>query len=143
MCHTPAKWQQNRRNHMARINWKPAKLEPITIRFSYDVDYALKVWTGFVREDKTRAPGRPWTDAAISRMQFEASFAAHYQQSRNARVAFIKSAEDFGLTLKEVIRSPMWKWDRVTIRKSGEVAGMVRNIFDEGDLYDSQRMEEV
>ncbi|NJK44421.1 MAG: hypothetical protein HC933_09185 [Pleurocapsa sp. SU_196_0] len=46
----------------------------ISIRFDWNVDYALYVHEGFTRTDRTEVPGRPWTDKALELFDFEDAF---------------------------------------------------------------------
>jgi len=57
---------------------------------------------------------------------------------RAIAAAFEETAKELNDSFHQSIIDPKWKWDRVTIRRSGEVAGSPRNIVDLGTLRDSQ-----
>jgi len=57
---------------------------------------------------------------------------------RAIAAAFEETAKELNDSFHQSIIDPKWKWDRVTVRRSGEVAGSPRNIVDLGTLRDSQ-----
>jgi hypothetical protein len=46
----------------------------VSVRFSWNVDYALYVHEGFTRRDRTQVPARPWTDKTLELFDFEDAF---------------------------------------------------------------------
>jgi len=57
---------------------------------------------------------------------------------RAIAAAFEETAKELNESFHQSIIDPKWQWDRVTVRRSGEVAGSPRNIVDLGTLRDSQ-----
>ena len=39
------------------------------------------------------------------------------------------------------IEAVKWQWDGTTLRRNGSIAGSPRDIYDTGDLFDSQTIE--
>ena len=57
---------------------------------------------------------------------------------RAIAAAFEETAKELNDSFHQSIIDPKWKWDRVTVRRSGEVVSSPRNIVDLGTLRDSQ-----
>ena len=57
---------------------------------------------------------------------------------RAIAAALEETANELNESFHQSIIDPKWQWDRVTVRRSGEVAGSPRNIVDLGTLRDSQ-----
>lgn len=62
--------------------------------------------------------------------------------------AFKKLVNEFDEQLRSEIADEKWEWDKVTVRrvgrgKTGKYAGSPRDIVDEGELQDSQYIEEI
>lgn len=54
--------------------------------------------------------------------------------------AFKATAEQYAENCTEAIDAEIWRWDKITLRKSGEVATSPRTIRDTDELRDSQEV---
>ena len=127
---------------MARIeNWNPPELNINKTTYLWDVEYATAVHEGEITKDGNILPARPWTDYTIGQINAEQEFRQAYIDSEDLSEAF----QDFSTVLFNEFHvsmaSDVFSWPRETVRKSGEIASSPRNIFDLGNLYNSQSME--
>lgn len=55
--------------------------------------------------------------------------------------AFHGTARTLAAESKAQIAAPVWQWPRYTRRRNGEIAGLVRDRVDTGELYDADHLE--
>lgn len=122
-----------------KLNWNPPKIENRTAIFYNEVDHAPDVVFGFERLDGTIAPARNYFYYAIAQTNILQTFFENYDGDINA--AFDALAEHLHQSMKDAIRSPIWSWDRVTIRQNGAIVKSPRDIYDLGELLRSQKIE--
>lgn len=121
-----------------RMNWHPPTYKKqLTAVFTSEPEYSAVVHFGGVRVDGSAIPARPWMTSAIAVTDFIKEFQSAY--AGDVEVAFSSVAIALHQEIKEQILSPIWQWDRITIRKSGEVARSPRDIYDSGDLHEGQK----
>lgn len=51
------------------------------------------------------------------------------------------TARSLAAESKNQIAAPVWQWPRYTKRRSGKIAGLVRDRVDTGELYDADHLE--
>ena len=122
-------------------NWNPPNLDGTRAVFSWNVWYAIFVHEGTTRLDGTRTPARRWTDAGIAELDIAEEFKHQYDQHHDIPTAFQETCKVLNEVFQKQFDDPKWEWDRITKRKSGELAGSPRTITDLGTLRDSQELE--
>lgn len=55
--------------------------------------------------------------------------------------AFVETAQVLAAESKQQIAAPVWRWPRYTRRRNGQIAGLVRDRVDTGELYNADRLE--
>ncbi len=115
-------------------------IKPKKIYIVSEADYSLEVLLGKRRYDGSRMPARPWLTVALAEFDLLYEIKQHYTTIPNIGGAFVKAGESFLEYEKELIKAPIWKWDRVTFRSSGAIASSPRDIVDTGNLYRSQKI---
>lgn len=106
-----------------------------------EAPYSSRVHFGARRKDGSKMPARPWLQIAISQFLFAHSFKSNYLTSHSIKKAFELMAEAFLIYERESLKSPIWKWDKITERKDGTTVLSPRDIFDSGELYNSQKIK--
>lgn len=123
-----------------RLTWNPPKITNNLGRYTYDIHYAALVHEG-ADSSQFHYPARPWTDRAAAEADMEAQFKQFYQQTGSVNAAFNLLVEWFAEQMQAKLMSSEWPWPHLTLRENGSVAGLVRDIFDTGDLYRSLQVE--
>ncbi|NEN94475.1 MAG: hypothetical protein F6K50_02720 [Moorea sp. SIO3I7] len=124
-----------------KLEWNLPSTKTMVARYSWTTDYVVFVHEGAVLRNGTRIPARPWTWVAIAEYDFRHQFAFFYNRSGTSLGdAMVSTATEFGGVMQDAIASPIWKWDNVTVRKSGEIAYSPRNILDTKELYNSYNL---
>jgi len=123
------------------LDWHPPEIAPIKATFSWGVDYAAQVHEGAARADGTVQPARPWTDAALIETDVEGDIFDAYQETENVEEAFIAGMWSLFDAFQFMILDPRWYWDRATRRRNRTTVDSPRDIYDLGNLYDSQTLE--
>ena len=126
---------------MAKITWNPPEVRSRVAHLISEVDYSAVVYFGATRADGTRTPPRPFLTDAASEVDYAYEFAVRYKATKSIDNAFDGVADALYENIKAVIKDERYFWDRVTHRRSGDVVGSPRDIYDMGDLYNSQRLE--
>lgn len=126
---------------MARIeNWNPPQLNYKKATYSWNVPYAADVHEGVITNNAVK-PARPWTDYAVGQIDAEKEFQAAYNDTEDLTESFQSLVSVYFGEFQNAITSPIWRWNRVTYRKSGEVVSSPRDIYDLGNLFRSQEVE--
>ena len=126
---------------MATLRWNPPKLSAPTAVYEWPVDYAAANHNGATLRNGGTIPARPWTEYPLENgLRLDEDLADNFKRSQNLDSAFRATATTYNRAMQQAIASPVWNWPRRTLRRSGEVAGSPRNIVDEGDLLDSQKL---
>ena len=68
------------------------------------------------------------------------NFKRNFNQAR--QIGVTKAATALQEGLYQALKSPQWSWPRDTKRVNGTTAGTVRDIYDTGTLYASQKVRE-
>ena len=122
-------------------NWNPPTLEKSSVRLEWATPYAALVHEGAETGDRIY-PGRPWTDHALSQLNFEQIFANKLGNDFDLQGAFISTVNTFIDLCEEAMTSPIWYWPKVTYRYNGEIVPPgPRDIYDTGELFDSLVIE--
>ncbi|NEQ65118.1 MAG: hypothetical protein F6K21_06395 [Symploca sp. SIO2D2] len=124
---------------MGQYSWSAsyAKLVLPTAQYSWSAPYAAQVHEGATLRSGRILPARPWTTVATEEFDHPRQFIFHYQKLGSLAKAFKATAMEFGGVMQDAITSPIWEWDRITVRSTGEIADSPRNIVDTGKLRDS------
>lgn len=117
-----------------------------TAQFANTAGYALYVHEGVVLRSGTRLPPRPWMyDTVAGEHGFGADelivsdiFVDAYKKTDSLSKAFRATAQAANKEIKAAFNY-RWGWPRPTMRRSGEVAGVKRNIVDLGNLKRAQQ----
>jgi hypothetical protein len=128
---------------MVEVRWNQIDTPSrITAILSWNVPYAAAVHEGATFKSGTEMPSRPWVIYSAEEYDFLSQYKYNFiHNSYNFRQAFINVANEFGEVCQESIRSPVWQWNRLTVRRSGEVVTSPRNIVDLGNLLASYSLE--
>jgi hypothetical protein len=122
-----------------KLEWTPPKIEPKEAHLISEPDYSADVVFGKSRKDGSEMPARNFFDAAIAETDLVGEFVQNYDGDIDQ--AFRATARSLHQATRDIILSDRWKWDRLTLRRSGEMAGTQRDIFDTGNLYRGQKLE--
>ena len=123
------------------LNWIDPQIPNIRIaKLVSEPSYSHDVHYGETREDGSQSPARPFIDAAIAQTDFEESVAEEFKISCDIADAFDATAILLHGNIREQIESPIWKWDKVTIRSDGSKVSTPRDIVDTGYLRDNQKL---
>ena len=126
---------------MATLRWNPPTLTSHTARYEWGVPYAAAQHEGATLRNGGTIPPRPWTEYPLENgLRLDQDLAGNYRRSQNLDAAFKDTAITYNRAMQEAIASPVWNWPRRTLRRSGEIAGSPRNVVDQGDLLDSQKL---
>ncbi|MEO0824933.1 MAG: hypothetical protein AAFY20_09365 [Cyanobacteria bacterium J06639_14] len=123
-----------------KLFWNPPKITKNLGRYTYDIHYAALVHEGG-DSSQVHYPARSWTDRAAAEADVEAKFAEFYQQTGNLDAAFNLLVDWFAGQMQDKLMSAEWAWPHITLRENGDVAGLIRDIFDMGELYRSLQVE--
>lgn len=126
-----------------RLNLRKPKIKPTKVVHGYTAPYAPDVHNGAMYRDGEALDARPWVWHVIDNTDFAKMVSDRAKSEPSISEAFIEANRDLGDLFDESIRSPIWEWPRVTVRKSGEVVGSPRNIVDEGTLANSYAMRVI
>lgn len=121
-------------------SWTPPTLDLTRAVFSWNEWYAIFVHEGFTRKDGTKAPARRWTDAGIAEIDIAEEFKAQFLQHKDLSIAFQETCKVLDDVFQKQFDDPKWQWDRVTIRKNKSIVDSPRDIYDSGDLKNSQEL---
>ena len=102
--------------------------------------YAPQVFFGYTTPSGTELPGRNWIKVALDNIDLETEFKNNFTSIIDIEQAFIKTADKFYDTLQDAFSANVYAWPNITRRRSGEIAGRIRNIVDLQDLKDSQTL---
>lgn len=129
---------------MAR--WENIRLPVIekpTARLSWNTHYAALVHEGGESSDIIY-PGRPWTDYALSKLDFEKVFFSNLDDKFDLQTAFNKTVDVFIDFCQEAMTSPVWYWPSTTYRYNGQIIPPGdRDIYDTGELFNSLDVEYI
>ena len=126
---------------MATLRWNPPKLTTATAVYTWGVPYAAAQHEGATLRNGGTIPPRPWTEYPLENgLKLDEDLADNYRRSQNLGTAFKATATTYNRAMQEAIAASVWNWPRRTVRRSGEVAGSPRNVVDEGDLLNSQKL---
>lgn len=121
---------------MSKLIWNDCTVEPQSALFGWGDPKALEVHEGTLRGDGTMTPARRWTDVGLADCDPMKEFVNHFNGSPEK--AFQAMAEELSNSFQEAITAPIYDWDRITLRSTGELVGSPRDIVDTGELRDSQ-----
>lgn len=123
---------------MVRLeNWNPPTLEYRKAVFTWDTEYAAQVHEGAGEN----YPARPWVDNAIAQLDLEQEFSDGYREGEDLNKAFLHLTDMVSEQCLYELENPVYDWPRETRRRSGDVVTSPRDIYDLGNLYDSQSVE--
>lgn len=123
-----------------QLTWNLPQIAITKAIFHSLPEYSATVFFGGTRNDGTTMPAREWMTEAIALIDFEAEFKKAYQESQSIDEAFKVVAQILYDKMRELIKDPVWDYDRVTHRRSGQVVGSPRDIYDLGNLYEQQEL---
>lgn len=121
---------------MAKLIWNDCTIEPQSALFGWADEKALEVHEGMFRDDGTMTPARRWTDVGLQNCDPMATFIKSFNNS--PAEAFQDMAGQLNDSFQHAISAPIYDWDRITLRSTGELVGSPRDIVDTGELRDSQ-----
>lgn len=126
------------------LTWTPPRLpRQKTATHSNTAPYSPIVALGAQRKDGTRIPDRDFMRLAytgsFSELDAPQFFADAFNKTGSLAKAFRATAQAGNREQKRLIQAPVWSFDRVTFRKSGEIAGTTRDIVDDGELLRSHQ----
>lgn len=131
-----------------RLNWKPPKTPSRkTAVYTWDpvsedgFHYAALVRNGGRLRNGTDYPARKFDEKALEQIDLAETFADEFKRNGSLEKAFQNTALAYARETQRAISSRAYSWPRETVRKSGEIAGRRRDIVDEGNLRDSQKLE--
>jgi hypothetical protein len=124
---------------MVKVNWNkiniPSKQSAILL---WAVNYASAVHNGASLKNGGEIIPRPWVLFTANNFDFKTIYISNFnKQTYNFKDAFQSTAISFGEACQESVKSSIWQWNRITVRRSGEVVSSPRNIIDLGDLFQS------
>lgn len=132
---------------MARLVLNQKLLEQLTqpkVSVLYnEAEYAADVHIGFNSISQKRTPARPFMSVAVAQTPIAELFVENFKATQDLDQAFNQTCEDLHDQMKASIEAPIWKWDKVTVRKNGSIVFSPRDIKDTGHLLNSQKWRRV
>ncbi|NEP54173.1 MAG: hypothetical protein F6K65_37455 [Moorea sp. SIO3C2] len=123
------------------LDWTPPKITTTQSAVAYEEGYAPLIHEGWARKDGSEAPARRWVDAGVDEFDFiEWFFFSYATEGENLSSAFRAMMWQFYDHLHEIMLEPRWNWDRATKREDGSIVTSPRDIYDTGQLYESQTL---
>ena len=117
-------------------NWNPPTLINKTATLEWTAGHASIVHEG-AEGPGNSYPARPWTDVALTELDFEKEFTDNLNDFDLDRAFYLVVAEFIRLC-KEAMTSEIWYWYNATQRKNGQlVLPGKRDIYDMGELFNS------
>jgi hypothetical protein len=102
------------------------------------VPYAAAVHNGASLRNGGEIIPRPWVTSTARNFEFTSIYIDSFNPaSLNFIQAFQSTAIAFGEACQASVKSSIWQWNRITVRRSGEVVSSPRNIIDLGNLFNS------
>lgn len=121
---------------MSKLIWNDCTVEPQSALFGWADEKALEVHEGGFRGDESMTPARRWTDEGLANCDPMEEFVNYFDGSFEQ--AFQAMAGELADAFQEAFDAPIYDWDRITLRSTGELVGTPRDIVDTGELRNSQ-----
>lgn len=120
------------------LKWYPPEIAAASYRIISKKSYSSAVFFG-----EPGKPGRPWMWDATAKIDFELELTKNFKRLGAIAPSFSELCEStFGL-IRDQLKEEVYEWPRVTVRRSGEIAGSPRNIIDTGELFRGHTLERI
>lgn len=123
------------------LDWNPPVIQKPRGLVIWAAPHASIVHEG-AQSATTYYPRRPYTEYALQQLSAEEIFTNKFRETFNLDQAFQALVTEFAALSQEGIRSAIWQWNSLTIRKSGEIVEPgLRNALDLGELLNSMSIQ--